>query len=168
MTRALALLAAVLLGLGAGACGGAGKGAGSAPGAADNGVVTYGHAASAADRLAVTALVERYYAAAAAQDSARACSLTYYILVETMPEQYGQPPGPLYLRGAKTCRAVLSIVFKRFHTQLTEPPEVTGVRVEGDLAYALLGWATMPVGFMEVRREGGAWKIDRVLAAPLP
>jgi hypothetical protein len=134
----------------------------------DRGVRSFGHAASAPDRRALTALVQRYYAAAAAENGAKACNLTYFILVETIPEDYARPVGPRYLSGAKTCQAVLSLVFEHFHTQLTQPMEVTGVRVSGNMAYVLLGWTTMPAGFMEAKREGKAWKIDRVLAAPLP
>jgi hypothetical protein len=133
----------------------------------DAAVRGYGHAASAADAQAVSAVVRRYYAAAAAQDARTACALTYYILAESLPEQYGGPPGPLYLRGAGSCQAVLSIVFRRFHAQLVQPPTVTGVRVNGELAYALLGWTALPAGYIEARREGRAWKIDKVLAAPL-
>jgi hypothetical protein len=114
------------------------------------------------------ALVGHYYAAAAAEDGAGACALTYFILVETLPEDYGGPPGPQYLRGATTCQAVLSRVFAHFHARLTRPMTVTGVRVDGALAYAVLGSTTMAPGYMEARRERGAWKIDRALAAPLP
>jgi hypothetical protein len=143
--------------------------AGGASHDSDDATVTgYGHAASARDAREITALVQRYYAAAAAEDGARACGLTYYILAESIPEDYGRPPGPRYLSGAGTCQAVLSIVFKRFHVQLAEPPRVRAVRVNGTLAYALLDWTTLPAGYIEARREGGTWKIDRVLAAPLP
>jgi hypothetical protein len=51
---------------------------------------------------------------------------------------------------------------------LTKPPRVTGVRVKGDIAYALLSWASLPRGYMPVRREGRLWKINRALAAQLP
>lgn len=135
----------------------------------DDGAVRYfGQAASAHDAQAITALVSRYYAAAAAADGTKACALLYYILVESLPEQYSRPPGPRYLSGARICRAVLSRVFEHFHTQLAAPPTVTAVRVSGDRADALLGWTTLPAGFIEARREGDVWKIDAPLAAPLP
>lgn len=190
----LMLLAVALLALGAGSCGSTHKGRGSASDSSsstpspsslmadqdkdsldgdyhdgDDGAVRYyGQAASAPDALAITALVKRYYAAAAAGDGEQACALTYYIEVERLPEQYGQPPGPLWLRGANTCQAVLSRVFKHFHNQLTVPVVVTGVRVDGDHADALVGFRTLPAGVVKARREGRAWKIDGLLAVALP
>lgn len=135
----------------------------------DDGVVSdFGHAASAQDARAITTLVGRYYNAASAADGARACALMFYILAESVAERYAQPPGPRYLAGLRTCPAVLTRVFARFHTQLATPPSVTAVRVEGDQAYALLGWRALPAGYIEARREGRAWKIDEPLAAPLP
>lgn len=171
--RALsALLAAALLGMGCTACGEGSKGAGAAPHGRydgdDSEILSYGQAASPADARMIVALVERYYAAAAAGNAAGACALTYFILAETLPEDYGGPPGPQYLRGAMTCQAVLSRVFAHFHTQLVRPMTVTGVRVDGDLAYVVLSSTTMAPGYMEAKREGSVWKIDRVLAAPLP
>jgi hypothetical protein len=134
----------------------------------DNPILNYGHAAGAADARAITALVQRYYAAAAAQDGATACALTRTIVAETLPEDYGQPPGPVYLQGASTCPALLSIVFKHFHAKLTVPVEVTGVRVSGDRADALVDFKTLQAGVIKVRREHGAWKIDGLLAVALP
>lgn len=192
--RSLALLTVLLLVVSAGACGGAHKRSGSTSIASstsrsltslmadqdkdstsgdyydgDDGEIRYhGHAASAADVRAITALVKRYYEAAAARDGATACALTYYIATETLPEQYGQPPGPLWLRGANTCPTLLTRVFKHFHRQLTVPVVVTAVRVSGGRADALVGFRTLPAGFVEVRREGISWKIDGLLATALP
>jgi hypothetical protein len=135
----------------------------------DDGSVRYfGHAASARDTRAITTLVRRYYAAAAAGDGVGACALIFYIVTETIPEEYGRAPGPLYLRGATSCQAVLSRVFKHFHARLTAPLTVTAVRVNGDRADAMLSWTTLPAGFIETRREGGGWKVNSPLATPLP
>ena len=51
--------------------------------------LNYAHAASAADRRAVTALIKRYYAAATAGDGATACSMLYITLAEAVVEDYG-------------------------------------------------------------------------------
>ena len=136
---------------------------------ADDGPVRYfGHAASAGDARAITTLVRSYYAAAAAGDGARACALLYYLVAESLPEDYGRPPGPLYLKGADSCPQLMSRVFAHFHAQLASPPRITAVRVSGERADALLGWKTLPAGFLEARREGDAWKLVEPLAAPLP
>jgi ketosteroid isomerase-like protein len=134
----------------------------------DGEIRSYGYVASATDASAITALVERYYAAAAEGDGVKACALTYRFDVETLPEKYGRPPGPRWLHGANTCQALLARVFQHFHGSLTAPVVVTSVRVDGSHADALVGFRTLPAGFVKARREGGAWKIDGLLAAPLP
>jgi hypothetical protein len=137
----------------------------------DADIAHYGRAASAGETQAIAALVRRYFAAAAAGDAARGCALASAILAESLPENYGGPPAPRYLLGAHTCRAVLARVFEDLHAQLVPLAarlEVTGVRVRGNRADALLGWGALPAGLMEARREGGAWKIEEPLASPLP
>jgi hypothetical protein len=133
----------------------------------DTSVLTYGHAAGAAEARAVAAVVKRYYAAAAVGDGATACSMILPTLAKAIPEDYARPTGPVYLRGGKTCRAVMSRLFKHFHDKLAGAIEVTGVRVEGNLALALLGSRTRPASEMSVERIGGAWKIALLLANAL-
>jgi hypothetical protein len=186
------VLVAVLLGVGLGACGGVGKQVSSSSAVAsgsghllgdedadsqgktayfdcdDGPVRSFGHAADASEAQAIATLVGRYYAAAATGNGVSACALLYYIVAESLPEDYGRPPGPLYLKGADTCPALMSRVFAHFHAQLSSPPTVTAVRVDGDRAYALLGWKSLPAGFIEARREGRVWKLNAPLATPLP
>ena len=176
----IVLLASALLALGAGACGGSSHGdnassasetgthgtAASNPSGAGTAIASYGQAASAADAGAIAGLVRRYYAAAAAENGALVCSLTYYIEVETLPEQYGGPPGPRWLHGADTCPTLLTRVFKHFHSELRGPVEVMAVRVKGQRAEALVGFPglRLPEGVVKIRREGDAWKVDGLLA----
>jgi hypothetical protein len=136
----------------------------------DKAILAYGHAASAAEVQAVTAVVKRYYAAASAGDGATACSLIYSILAESIAEDYGRPPGPPALRG-KTCAVVMSKLFKQRHQQLTADVftlKVTGVRVDGKRGSALLSFRRMPDRHILVHRERGAWKIYTLLDAGLP
>ncbi|HEX4836935.1 MAG TPA: hypothetical protein VFV03_00190 [Solirubrobacteraceae bacterium] len=190
----LASPAVALLGLGVTACGGASKGAGAvarnasnaaaaspaqetipleAPNSAeDNGddmtIFTYGHAASAADRRAIAAVVGRYYAAVAAEDGASACSLMPARVARAVPQEWGRPgPGPPYMKG-KTCAGIMSKMFIHFHSQLTDVPRVSGVRVKGASARALLRSSTLPFIYTTLRREGGAWRIGDLLGARLP
>jgi hypothetical protein len=165
----LALLALVPLGVGVCACGGSGKvNTATATTTASAPVVRdFGHAAGAADRSEIAALVGRYYAAAAAGQGAGACGMLFFAIAESVPEKYGRAPGPRYLSGADTCQAVLSRVFEHFHTQLQERPTVTLVRVSGDRARALLDWKTLQPGYVEARREGAMWKLESVLATAL-
>lgn len=174
-TRPLALALALLC-LGVGACGSTTpRDSRSGPSAAttqslghETGVREFGHAAGASETRAIAALVHRYYAAAAEGSGTKACALLYYILAESLPEEYGRPPGPLYLSGAGSCQAVLSRVFAHFHAQLALAPTVTAVRVEGGRAQALLAWTKLPAGSIELRREGSVWKLNMPLALALP
>jgi hypothetical protein len=127
----------------------------------------FGRPAGAADGAQIAALVKRYYAAAAAGDGAKACAMLFFALEESVAERYHWAPAPRYLNGADSCQAVLARVFAHFHAQLQIRPTVVLVRVEGNLARALLTWPPLPQGYVEARREGARWKLDSLLAAPV-
>jgi hypothetical protein len=136
----------------------------------DNVVLHYGHVASAADKRVIAALVERYYAAAAAGDGAKACPLIFSLLAESVPEDYGQPPGPPSLRG-KTCAVVMSKLFKQRHQELAVDAatfEVTGVRVDGKRGLALLSFGSVRDRNIPVHREFGVWKIGDLVDSGSP
>jgi hypothetical protein len=132
----------------------------------DDNINGYGHEASAADRRAIAALVKRYYAAAATDNGAKACSMVYSIFAESIPEDYGKPPGPPAFRGLKTCAAVVSKLFKMLPGQ---PPsvlyktEVTGVRLYGNHGFAQLHSSAIPTGKFFVERERGVWKAGTLI-----
>jgi hypothetical protein len=139
-------------------------------GGTDNNIPAYGHAASAADNQAVTALVKRYYAAAATADGATACTLLYPALVHAVPEDYGQAPGPAYARG-KTCPVVMSKLFKHVagHPADLAATEVTGVRVYRDRGFAMLRSKTTPNGEIFVERAGrSSWKVGVLIGRERP
>jgi hypothetical protein len=133
----------------------------------DGAVKSYGHEPSARDERALTAVVRRYSDAAAAGDGATACSLIAPTVARALPEDYGQGGAP-YLRGAASCQAVMSRLFTHSHNELTGAIEVTGVRVDGNRAYVLLGSGTRVASYVTLVREGGAWKMDVMVGAPLP
>ncbi|HEY5194247.1 MAG TPA: hypothetical protein VIJ39_10305 [Solirubrobacteraceae bacterium] len=131
-------------------------------------IVDYGHPASAADRQVITALVRRYQAAAVAGDGAMSCSMLTPSFARAIPEDYGRPPGPSYLRGGKTCAAIMSKILLRSRAEVTTSFAVTGVRAEGDRAYALLGSAVVPASYVQVERKNGSWRVATLLSHPLP
>lgn len=133
----------------------------------DTSVRLYGHAASAGEGPALTAIVKRYYAAAAAADGVAACSLITPVLVRAIPEDYGKPPGLPYMRG-KTCAVVMTHLFMHSHRRLAGRIRVTGVRVQGDRAYVLIGSHTAPAVYVNVERVGGVWRIAGLLGSSLP
>ena len=133
----------------------------------DNHISIYGHQATEPDKRAITALVNRYYVAAAADDGAAACSLIYSTLAKSVPEDYGQPPGLPTLRG-KTCPVVMSKVFKHVPRQSTADfatTKVTGIRLNGEHGFVQLSSRTIPTGELFVEREGGSgsWKVGALI-----
>jgi hypothetical protein len=131
----------------------------------------FGHAADLTDRLAVTSLVRRYYAAAASADGATACSLLAPALSSSVAEDLGRsPPGPSFARGS-TCAVVMSKIFKEFARQLrafAARLQVTSVRVQGERGVAVLGFGSLPGRQLRVRREGDTWTVAALLDSELP
>jgi hypothetical protein len=132
----------------------------------DDGVLLnqYGGKASRADRQAVAAVLEGYYAAAAAEEGAKACAL----LDPSLAEGLAVAPRP---GAGKTCAAGVSALYKQQHAQLAADAAsmvVTEVRVKGDLGLAVLGFRAKPEGEILVERERGAWKVDALFDSQLP
>jgi hypothetical protein len=135
----------------------------------DDGAVTrFGSAADARDAYVLTMLVRRYYAAAVAGDGKAACSLIDPRFAGTIAETYGRPPGPSYLRGAATCSAVMSLLFKHEHRLFTPVRVVTGVRLDRDEAFVLLGSKTAPASSFMFKRSGGSWRLAAIGGMQLP
>ena len=131
--------------------------------------VNWGRAASAAEFRAVRGVVEAYYAAGAAGEGARGCSLIYSLFAEEIPEEYGEGSGPPGLRG-KTCAVVLSKLFRRRREQFRSDGatlRVFRVRVRGLRGLAFLRLAHSPIHDIPVHREHAAWRIEALLDGPL-
>jgi hypothetical protein len=128
--------------------------------------LTFGHAASRSERRAIVALVKRYYATALAGNGARGCTLIYSTLAEAAPEDDGrEADAPAFSRGATTCAAVLSDLFRHYHAQLAaEVPKlvVTNVRLEEHHGFAFLSFGKLPERKISVQREGHVWKMSQI------
>jgi hypothetical protein len=137
----------------------------------DEPILHYGRATSAPEEREVAAVVMRYYKAAVADDGATVCSLLYSALAESVPEEYGEAPGPPALRG-KTCPVVMSKLVRQHHRQLAAELlklEVTGARAEGDRGWALLSFGpAKPPGRVLLQREGAAWRIAELQRTEMP
>jgi hypothetical protein len=127
----------------------------------------FGHAASDADAFAAMTLVKRYYAAAATGDGARACTLMYSILAESVPEDYGQAAGTQAAH-AEGCAAVMSKLFERLHKQLRSDRatlKVGTVRIRRREASVLLHFGgKRQAYYLALHQERGAWKVNRLIA----
>ena len=138
------------------------------PDADDKAVFGYGHRAGSSDRRAIASVVKRYYAAAAASDGAEACSLLLSSFARSAVEAYGRSGGPSYLRGAKSCTALASMLFRHFHAELAEAIAVADVRVEGRDAQVVLSSRKMPAAHIFLALQDRSWKIQQLLGQPLP
>jgi hypothetical protein len=131
----------------------------------------YGHAANATDRRAVVDVARRFLMAAAADDGLTACSTVIARLVKEVPQRYGRPPNPGYLRGA-TCAEVMTKLLAHSHHQWALEAsdfEVTAVRVTSTTAFALLKFAKLPERrYIAMEREGETWKLNGLLDSSFP
>jgi hypothetical protein len=135
-------------------------------GPADESVQAYrrtGYKTNPADAQSVRIMVKRYYAAAAANDGARACSLFQKTFATSIPEDYGQPPGPAYLRG-RTCAVVMSKFFRHLASvkRCLSGVRVMEVRMVGTEAAALLRIPTIGDSELLLRRDGDSWKVSKM------
>lgn len=130
-----------------------------------------GKEASTSERRLITTLIKRYYALALAGDGAKACSIIYSRLAESLPEDYGQSAGPIFMRGAKTCQAALTLLFTHYHDQLAIeiPKLVVGrIRIHERHGTVLLTFGSLRGQYTSVIREGKVWRIAVLLGASLP
>lgn len=141
----------------------------------DESVLAYGHEAGPSDARAVTKLIERYYAAAAAGDGRTACALTAPGLGQTITAHYEEELGSnapaglaAAMRGVNDCGSALTALFRLLHAELAAAVSVTGVRLQGSYGYGLIGSPTLPASFIAVGREGASWKIDGLLGRSVP
>lgn len=136
----------------------------------DKGLLEYGHAASAAEKQAITGLIKRYYVAAAAEEGAKACSMLYSTYAEAVPEDYGtSPPGPSWARGS-TCAAVLTHVFNHEHTEIAAKLpklKIARIRVEEHRGLVVLSFHKIPASEIRVLREGHTWRVEALVDNPL-
>jgi len=128
-------------------------------------VAGFGRPANASQQSTIVGLVERYLAAVHADAGASACTMIYSLIVESIPEDYGQAPGPAYARGS-TCAVVMTKLFRHAHSPPASAVRVVGVRVWGHKGYALLASAAMPASYIAVKRERSVWKINNSSVRP--
>jgi hypothetical protein len=137
----------------------------------DDPIRFYGHAADAVDTRVITALVKRYYAAAAARDGATACTLIITPIVDSIPETLGGPAGPPYLQGSKTCPQILTKIFAQNYEQLSTYDalmQIDGVRESGHQALVIMRFKGLPAREIGVVDEHGTWKLQELLDEELP
>ena len=133
----------------------------------DASVLARGHAPSAVEAAALAAVAKRYFAAAAARDGAAACALLVPGMASSVPEDYGRPPGPAYLRGA-SCAAVMTRLFEHERAKYAGATQVTSERLAGPQAWVFVGSRTMTARYLTLEREGRSWRVVGLVGTTLP
>ena len=137
----------------------------------DEEIEIYGRPATPAEHRAAVAFAKSYFAAAAAEDGARACKLLLPRLAKGIGGSYESRGDPSYLRG-KTCPEVMTKLFRHRHKLMAAEAaglEVTDVRVTTSTAFILLAFkGIVERRFMGVERFGKTWKLEALLDSQYP
>jgi hypothetical protein len=134
----------------------------------DYAVLNLGHAATPVERRAIVATVRRYYAVAAAQRGAMACSMMYEpAIIETVEEGGGIPA----LRG-RPCPVVMSGIFRRRHRQVVADRRsfrMLRIRSDGLNGSIVLRVPGSPrARWLRLRHVGHTWKPAQPLDGEMP
>jgi hypothetical protein len=125
---------------------------------------TLGEPATGAERTQIEALVTDFYDAYADVDGAKACTLLTAAAAKTVAESFGS-------RAARgSCASALTSEMAKVPRQfrkLDRTVEVIGARVKGDHGYAFFRSIAVLPSELPIAHEGGAWKLDSVVASPL-
>lgn len=126
---------------------------------------TYGPAAGAGERQAIGALIKHYYAAAAAEEGARACSMLYPLIAEAIVEEHHPGKGPPALRG-NTCAQVAGNVFVQRHRELVADAATLSfgwMQRQQRQAVVLAHFGPTRELIVRVHRTQGGWKMNNLL-----
>lgn len=142
----------------------------------DLGIRGYGREASAAERLAVSDLVKRYYVAAAATDGAAACRLIARDVISgrnltlSIPAPYASVAVAALFR-RKTCASVETRLFKleeaRFKATLPRI-EVASLRIGRGRGLAIVISKEVPERVVDVLYTSAGWMVNGLLDDELP
>jgi hypothetical protein len=121
----------------------------------------FGHAAGAAEEHTIAAVVKRYYAALARQETSTVCSLLLEVVAESMPSEQAESESRLPAENA-TCAMTIAGVLAESHRALLSEERtlrVVGVRVRRRRASALLRFGNTAARHILLYKEEGKWKI---------
>ncbi len=138
------------------------------PDADDRATFAYGHAPGARERASIASVVERYFAAAAADDGARACALLLPSFAATVAESYGVGDGSALVRDGRSCAAVIGLLLRRYRGELAEAISVVEVRVAGRDAQVVFSSRRMPASYILLARHDGSWWVTQPIGVRLP
>jgi hypothetical protein len=129
-------------------------------------ILNYARPAGTQDIRAASALFDRYYRVAVVGNGAAGCALSYSLFAEAVSENSRDSSGE---RGVP-CSTAMTELFKRQHARMAAELaslRVTGMRIEGDRAYLLLGVGGKTQRYWLIHREAGIWKAEEIAATEL-
>jgi hypothetical protein len=132
----------------------------------DVSMATFGRAAGSRDARALREMAARYIGAERAADGRAACAMLVPAVASSLVETYGSSRSG-FLRGSKSCQAVMSRLFGHIRRRFSTPTKIVAVRVAGDRAVVLIGSKLMPASYFSLRRERGGWRLTEIQAATL-
>lgn len=124
--------------------------------------LAWGQGADKAEARAITSVVLRYYSAASRDDGRRACEMLLPSIRVTIKNY--RLTGIPYVRGTKTCPEAMDHIFRHYNLSV---PQVTNVRVAGNVAAVLWGSRTMAAGYITLIRRHRTWIITAAVGNPL-
>lgn len=131
-------------------------------------IAQFGQPAPASMQRDLSALVRRYYKAAARLDGATACSMLSAFTAQELTENSHQQAGP----HGHVCARVLGTIFARERHRLVNEAaslNVAAVRTDGRRSVVLLHFATTPAPHhIALRRSGSRWSLLEVQASAMP
>lgn len=176
--RAATLLVGFTLAVGMAACGGGGGNSGptlpveppnpSAKPLTGFGrhVQTLGRPATGPDKAAITAAVKGFYDAYADADGVKGCTFLTAGARQDVVLAFGHTKQLL----GKGCGPALESEMQKSPARfrhLDRTVEVMGARVKGNHGYALFRSIVVLPSELPIKREGGSWKLDSIVASPL-
>lgn len=123
----------------------------------------YGPKAAPFDQRAITAVVQRYYAALSTNEGVLACKLLIKAISEPVPSNNHETG-----QRSSSCAGAVARLFERYRRQLASAITVTGVRVNSNRALAEIGSKTISASWILLEREDGVWKIGQAFGSALP
>jgi hypothetical protein len=126
---------------------------------------TYGPYANPKEHSAIVSLIKHYYAVAAVDDGAQACSMLYPLVAEAAVEEHHPGKGPLPLRG-NTCSQIVSKILAEHHRELVEDLamlRVGWIQLQARQAVALVHFGPDRERVIRVHRVHGGWQMNALI-----
>jgi hypothetical protein len=129
-----------------------------------DGVPTYGPVAGKAATAPIVAMLERYFAAAAADRVSTVCSMLYPVAVERLVEEHSHGAGAASQRGS-SCRQIVAKLLRQQHSELVAKRaslKVRLVELRAKHAWVVLDFGRGKENVVLLHHEGSTWSLTEI------